>query len=81
MVFAMKPKNETRHDRFKRLAEARTGKVLDMIDLLGNLSNRSVYDFSDKEVDEIFDSIERVAEDNRRKFKKGKEKKGRRFVL
>lgn len=81
MIIAMKSKNETRHDRFKRLAEARTGKVLDMLDLLGNLSNRSVYDFSDKEIDEIFDSIQKVADENRRRFKKGKDKKGRRFVL
>jgi hypothetical protein len=52
-----------------------------MIDLLGNLSNKSFYEFSDKEVSEIFDSISEATEANRRKFKKGAQKKGRRFTL
>jgi hypothetical protein len=77
----MTRKVETKHERFKRLAESRTGKVLDMIDLLGNLSNKSFYEFSDKEVSEIFDSISEATEANRRKFKKGAQKKGRRFTL
>lgn len=32
---------ENRHARFRRLAEARTDRVLDMLDLIGNLSNKS----------------------------------------
>jgi hypothetical protein len=67
--------------RFKRLAEARTEKALNMIDLIGNLSNKSFYSYTDEEVDAIFNEIERVAEENRQRFKKSSSKKGRKFVL
>ena len=40
--------SENRHARFKRLAEARTDKVLDMLDLIGNLSNKSFYEYTMK---------------------------------
>lgn len=67
--------------RFKRLAEARTEKALNMIDLIGNLSNKSFYSYTDEEVDTIFNEIERVAKENRQRFKKTSSKKGRKFVL
>ena len=71
---------ENRHSRFKRLAEARTEKVLDMIDLIGNLSNKSFYEYSDEEVKTIFDAIETSIKENKNKFNKNKKKK-RRFTL
>ena len=71
---------ENRHSRFKRLAEARTEKVLDMIDLIGNLSNKSFYEYSDEEVKTIFDAIETSLKENKNKFNKNKKKK-RRFTL
>ena len=71
---------ENRHSRFKRLAEARTEKVLDMIDLIGNLSNKSFYEYSDEEVKTIFDAIETSLQENKNKFNKNKKKK-RRFTL
>lgn len=71
---------ENRHSRFKRLAEARTEKVLDMIDLIGNLSNKSFYEYTDEEIKTIFDAIEKSVKDNKEKFKKDKKKK-RRFTL
>lgn len=49
---------ETRHLRFKRLALKRTNTVLDKLRILGNLSNKSSYSYSDKEVDKIFKAIE-----------------------
>ena len=72
--------NENRHARFKRLAEARTEKVLNMIDLIGNLSNKSFYDYSKDEIDAIFDAIEKSAKENKQKFSKKKNSK-RRFTL
>lgn len=54
---------ESKRERFKRLAEARTNKIISMIHLLGNLSNRSVYEYTDKEVQLIFDTL--TAEMNR----------------
>ncbi len=49
---------ENKRDRFIRLAENRTNKALEMIRLIGNLSNKSVYDYSKQDVDKIFNAIE-----------------------
>lgn len=40
--------NETKRDKFVRLAEARTNKIIDMVQLLGNCSNTSQYEYSQK---------------------------------
>lgn len=76
----MKKIEETRHVRFKRLAEARTEKVLDMLDLIGNLSNKSFYEYSEDEIKIIFEAIEKSVKENRSKFNKNKKHK-RRFTL
>lgn len=70
---------EDKKTRFKRLAEARTNKILDTLDLLGNLSNTSFYDYTDEEVANIFDTIIDAVEQNRQKF--GKKSKKKRFIL
>ena len=72
--------NENKHSRFKRLAEARTEKIMDMLDLLGNLSNKSFYEYSDEEVKAIFSAIEESVKENKNKFNKHKKSK-RRFTL
>lgn len=50
---------ETKYDKFKRLAENRTNKIIDIIRLLGNLSSKSTYEYSEKDVSKIFSSIEK----------------------
>jgi hypothetical protein len=49
---------ETREERFKRLAVLRTNVVLEKIRILGNLSNRANYNYSDDQVNKIFNTIE-----------------------
>jgi len=61
------PLNESKGDKFVRVAENRTNKIIDMIRLLGNCSNKAVYDYSDEEVKKIFGAIE-----NELKIAKGK---------
>ena len=72
---------KTKKENFKRLAEARTEKVLAMLDLIGNLSNKSFYEYTDEEVEKIFKAISKSVEENKNKFKKDKENKKRRFTL
>lgn len=72
---------KSKKENFKRLAEARTEKVLAMIDLIGNLSNKSFYEYTDEEVEKIFKAINKSVEENKNKFKKNKDNKKRRFVL
>lgn len=50
--------NESRHDKFKRLATQRTNSVLDKLRLLGNLSAPTNYEYTDEEINKIFHAIE-----------------------
>lgn len=59
---------ETKNEKFRRIAESRTNKILDMIRLLSNCSNKNVYEYSSKEVEKIFKSIEDELENAKRSF-------------
>ena len=67
------PKNK--HDCFKRLAESRTNKILDMLNLLGNLSNKSNYTYEKEEVEQIFSVIQSRLDEVKTKFKVNKSHK------
>jgi len=72
--------DNVKHDNFKRIAEKRTNKIIDMISLLGNLSNLSFYEYSQDEIDSIFDAIQAELDNQKSKFDdKGTKKK--RFEL
>lgn len=72
---------ETKRDKFVRLAEARTNKIIDMLQLLGNCSNTSVYDYTQQDVEKIFGAIENELKEAKKKFNKVESKKGSRFTL
>ncbi len=48
---------ESKHDKFKRVAEARINKIIDMIRLLGNCSNTAIYEYTEENIKQIFDAI------------------------
>lgn len=66
-------KNETPHDRFKRLGALRTNEVLKRLKILGNCANRQAYEYTEKDVDAIFSAIERKAKETKAKFQFSKE--------
>lgn len=72
---------ETKRDKFIRLAEARTNKIIDMIQLLGNCSNAATYDYTQQDVDKIFTAIETELREAKKKFAKTESSKGTRFTL
>ena len=74
-------KQETKREKFVRLAEARTNKIIDMIQLLGNCSNVNVYDYTSEDIDKIFSAIEAELKEAKRKFTKTETKKTSKFVL
>ena len=74
-------RSETKREKFVRLAEARTNKIIDMLQLLGNCSNSSAYDYSQEDVDKIFSAIESEIKEARKKFNKIESKKSTRFTL
>jgi uncharacterized protein with HEPN domain len=72
---------ETKRQRFVRIAEARTNKIIDMIHLLGNCSNTSAYEYTSIDIDKIFSAIESELKETRKKFSSIVSKKGSRFTL
>jgi hypothetical protein len=77
----MSKKQETKREKFVRLAEARTNKIIDMLQLLGNCSNSSTYDYTKQDVDKIFTTIESEVRETKKKFNKIESKKSSRFTL
>ncbi len=59
----------TARSNFVRLAEARTNKLLKDLDLLGNLSNRSNYSYTDDDVRTIFRAITKKVSEAESRFK------------
>ncbi|MDI6453684.1 hypothetical protein [Peloplasma aerotolerans] len=60
---------ENKREKFIRVAENRTNKILHLIDLLGNCANKRVYDYSEEDARKIFSEIERHLSITRSKFK------------
>lgn len=59
---------ESKKDKFVRIAEARTNKIIDMIRLLGNCSNKASYEYSKEDVRKIFIAIENELKAAKAKF-------------
>lgn len=61
-------KNESNRDRFRRLATLRTNMVLKRLKVLGNCSNRHVYEYDEEDIDKIFSEIEKKVKEVKAKF-------------
>ena len=59
---------ETKRERFVRIAEARTNKILEMMRLLGNCSSKSNYDYTDEDIKKIFNTLEKELKVTKNKF-------------
>lgn len=58
----------TKQENFKRIAENRTHKIVDLISKLHNLSNSSFYEYNDEQIDEMFNSIQKELDRQRAFF-------------
>ncbi|MBR6504438.1 MAG: hypothetical protein IKT41_01740 [Clostridia bacterium] len=65
---------ESKRERFKRIAENRTNKIINMIDLLGNCSNKNNYEYTDEDIKNIFNAIESSLKMSKMKFAEKQEK-------
>ena len=72
---------ETKRDKFVRIAEARTNKIINMIQLLGNFSNQSLYEYSQKDVNKIFNAIQAELDEAKKRYSKQDSQKGSKFTL
>ena len=72
--------NETKRERFVRIAEARTNKILEMMRLLGNCSSKGNYEYTEEDIKKIFGALERELKKTKNKFL-GIDAKEERFTL
>lgn len=72
---------ETKREKFVRIAEARTNKIINMIQLLGNCSNQSLYEYSQKDVNKIFNAIQTELDEAKKRYSKQDSQKGSKFTL
>jgi len=73
----MKNNNETPEQKFKRIAEIRTNAVLDRIRILGNLSNKQMYSYTEEDIDKIFSAINNRLKEIKTKFNSRKRERFR----
>lgn len=67
--------NETPEERFKRIATLRTNAVLDKLRILGNLSNRQMYSYSEEDINKIFSTINKQLREVKIKFDSHKQER------
>ena len=65
-----------RREKFVNLAEKRVNKTIKQIQLIGNLSNKSAYEYYDTDIEAIFKELEKEIRTARSKFKPSKKKSG-----
>ena len=72
---------ETKRDKFIRIAEARTNKIISMVQLLGNCSNQSQYEYTQKDVNKIFTAIQAELDSAKKRFNMQDSQEGNKFKL
>lgn len=60
--------SEEKRERFKRVAENRTNRIIESIRLLGNCSNRSNYEYSEEDIKKIFNAIDNELKETKQKY-------------
>ncbi len=63
---------ETKEDKFKRIAAQRTRNILYYLKLLGNCTNKSVYKYTQQDINKIFNAIEKEIKLIKSKFQNKK---------
>lgn len=63
-----KKKYTSRRERFLNVAETRTKAVLEKIRILGNCSNKALYEYSQEEIDKIFRALQNQLNETKARF-------------
>ncbi len=71
-IYSISMEQESRHERFKRIAAKRTNEILEKIRILGNCSNKSSYEYTEEEVNKIFSEIDKMSKLTKAKFLAGR---------
>ena len=74
--------NTEQRTRFEKVASTRVQKIINLLDLLGNCSNKNNYEYSEKDVDLMFSEINRALRESKNRYDfalNKKENKGFKF--
>ncbi|ELU5587512.1 hypothetical protein SCB17_001944 [Clostridium perfringens] len=61
-------KEETRQEKFRRIAEKRMSRIFSNMNLIANLSSKKNYMYSEQEVTELFEAYKKKGEEIRKYF-------------
>lgn len=73
--------DNAKHEKFRELAESRTNKALDAVSRIGNLSNRSLYEWEDAELKKILKALRDAVSEVEARFASPKGKAVSKFKL
>ena len=62
------PRAEDKIQSFKKLANIRVNRAIDAIRLIGNLSNKQNYEYSDSDVSKILSTLEAELKETKSRF-------------
>ena len=61
-------KNESKRDRFRRLAQRRTNAVIKRLKILGNCADKGRYEYTKEDMERIFAAVDRRLNRTKAKF-------------
>jgi hypothetical protein len=67
-------KEESNRERFIRLGTLRTNAVLRSLKILGNCSNKYVYEYTEHDINKIFAEIDKALKETKAKFRSNRRK-------
>ena len=73
--------NAIKQENFKRIDDNRVNKIVDLISKLHNLSNTSFYEYTEEQIGEMFNIIEKELEKQKQLFANDKKKERKRVEL
>jgi hypothetical protein len=65
----------TKEEKFKKYANLRLNSALNAIRLLGNLSNKNAYEFTEEQVKTINNELNKAVTETKKRFEKSKKGK------
>lgn len=77
----MAKEESAKREKFRKLVESRTNKALDAIGRIGNLSNRSLYEWDETEVRKVVKALKDAVSDVEARFASPKGKVSAKFKL
>lgn len=73
--------NNVKQENFKRIADNRVNKIVDLISKLHNLSNTSFYEYTDDQINQMFNLIQNELDKQKQLFDNDKKKDQKRVEL